>query len=66
MKRLITLSAIAALALFVGCTSNYKDNRGFVKVDNGQFVLDGKTLSYVGTNFLYGPLIASEGRGGNR
>ena len=66
MKKLITLATITVLAFFAGCTSQYRDNRGFVKVENGQFVLDGKTLSYVGTNFWYGPLIASEGRGGNR
>ena len=66
MKKLIIIAAVAAVAFFAGCTSKYRDNRGFVKVENGQFVLDGKTVSYVGTNFWYGPLIASEGRGGNR
>ena len=66
MNKLIILASIAAFALFAGCSSSYRDNRGFVKVENGQFVLDGKQISYVGTNFWYGPLIASEGRGGNR
>ena len=62
MKKLIVIATVAALAFFAGCTAQYRDLRGFVKVDNGQFVLDGKTVSYVGTNFWYGPLIASEGR----
>ena len=66
MKKLILIASIAVISFLAGCTSQYIDNRGFVKVENGQFVLDGKPISYVGTNFWYGPLIASEGRGGNR
>lgn len=54
------------LAFLSGCTCAYRDARGFVKVEDGEFVLDGRKLAYVGTNFWYGPVIASEGRGGNR
>lgn len=66
MKRLVLSVAIAALALVSGCSSGCRDSRGFVKVENGDFVLDGEKLAFVGTNFWYGPIIASEGRGGNR
>ena len=39
---------------------------GFVKVKNGQFIRDGKPYYYIGTNFWYGVILGSEGRGGNR
>ena len=38
---------------------------GFVTVENGQFIRDGKPFTYIGTNFWYGPILASEGRGGD-
>ncbi|MBR2128492.1 MAG: beta-mannosidase, partial [Bacteroidales bacterium] len=65
MKNLL-ISAIAVLVLMCGCSTKYIDERGFVKVEDGEFVLDGKVLSFVGTNFWYGPILGSEGRGGNR
>ena len=37
----------------------------FVTVQDGHFVRDGKPCTYVGTNFWYGPILASEGRGGD-
>ncbi|MBE6241202.1 MAG: beta-mannosidase [Bacteroidales bacterium] len=56
---------------FCGCSSNVKKTedskyRGFVTVQNGEFVRDGEKVTFVGTNFWYGPIIASEGRGGDR
>ncbi|KAA6318802.1 mannan Endo-1 4-beta-mannosidase, partial [termite gut metagenome] len=38
----------------------------FVHVENGQLFKDGKPYYYVGTNFWYGAILASEGEGGNR
>lgn len=38
----------------------------FVQVRDGHFVRDGKPYYYVGTNFWYGAILASEGQGGNR
>lgn len=56
----------AAVAVFAGCASEAPKEVGFVKVEDGKFVRDGEELTFVGTNFWYGPIIASEGRGGNR
>lgn len=37
----------------------------FVTVQDGQFVRDGKPYTYVGTNFWYGPILASDAEGGD-
>jgi len=60
-----------SLMFFCGCSSSVKKtedskDRGFVTVQNGEFVRDGEKVTFVGTNFWYGPIIASEGRGGDR
>ena len=39
----------------------------FARVENGRFVLPGDSPSYfVGTNFWYGPILGSQGEGGDR
>lgn len=65
MKKLI-FSLLTAIAAVCACSMHVDVAPEFVKVVNGQFVRGEDTLSFVGTNFWYGPLIASEGRGGNR
>ncbi|MBR5104649.1 MAG: beta-mannosidase [Bacteroidales bacterium] len=65
MKKLI-FSVLATMAVVCACSVRNDDTSEFVRVVNGQFVLGEDTLSFVGTNFWYGPLIASQGRGGNR
>ena len=65
MKKLI-FSVLAAAAVVCACSVRCERSSEFVRVENGQFVRGEDTLSFVGTNFWYGPLIASEGRGGNR
>jgi mannan endo-1,4-beta-mannosidase len=37
----------------------------FVSVQDGQFLRDGKPFTYIGTNFWYGPILASDGEGGD-
>ena len=64
--RLKVIFYAIAIALAASCPSPKKGNEGFVKVEDGQFVLNGRTINFVGTNFWYGPIIASEGLGGNR
>ncbi len=37
----------------------------FTRVSDGHFLRHGQPYTFVGTNFWYGPILASEGRGGN-
>ena len=63
MKRLFLL---LITALFIsGCNTNTETNK-FAKVENGQFIVDGKPYYFVGTNFWYGSILGSTGEGGNR
>ena len=50
----------------VSCGHEKKDGDDFIRVENGHFVRNGKPYYYVGTNFWYGAILASEGNGGNR
>ena len=50
-----------AILLAAGCARE----ASFVRVEEGHFLRDGKPYTFVGTNFWYGPILASEGRGGN-
>ena len=59
-SKLATLACAALLA--IGCSQAPT----FVSVKDGAFVRDGKPCTYIGTNFWYGPILASEGRGGDR
>lgn len=61
------------LFLLAGCGATAVTRRsvggpldGFVTVRDGRFFCQGKPYRYVGTNFWYGPILASEGTGGDR
>ncbi len=60
--------SLAALlfAAFVGCSQPAEDASPFVSVENGQFIRNGKPYYFVGANFWYGAILASQGQGGNR
>ncbi|MDE6862502.1 MAG: cellulase family glycosylhydrolase [Alistipes sp.] len=60
--------AIVAVALTIGCSTPPQDSGagGFVGVERGQFIRGGKPYYFIGTNFWYGPILASQGEGGNR
>lgn len=68
MKKIIQRS-IFPLLLGVGCVTalfRVMANDGYVRVNDGQFTIDGKEYRFIGTNFWYGAILASEGRGGDR
>lgn len=61
MKRFIIL--ISCVISAIGMLA--QDN-AFVKVHDGQFVRHGEPYYYIGTNFWYGPILASDTEAGNR
>ena len=72
MKKIILIVVLLLVAV-VACLwwINKKDKNEqaedkFVKVVDGHFHRNGKPYYYVGTNFWYGAILGSEGRGGNR
>jgi len=61
--------AIALLALTFGSCAKKATTESapeFVTVKDGKFFLGDKEYRYVGANFWYGAILASEGQGGNR
>lgn len=66
MNRSLICYALVAM-LFSSCASRTHDSKKeFIRVENGRFMKDGKPYYYVGANFWYGAILASEGQGGNR
>ena len=65
MKKIFSLMAIMFAAFaFVSCKGGKTDSaEKFVRVADGHFVRNGKPYYYVGTNFWYGAILGSEGRG---
>ncbi|MBR6250934.1 MAG: beta-galactosidase [Bacteroidales bacterium] len=69
MKVFTTLSLLAICILIACQTINYNTQKNsiYVGVDNsGHLLKDGKYYYYVGTNFWYGAILASQGEGGDR
>ena len=62
MKLFTPLFAVALLVL--SCKA--EDFSSFVKVEDGRFVCEDYPSHFVGTNFWYGAILASEGEGGDR
>lgn len=68
------LAAVSAIAISScggaggGKSSTDTENgmADFVTVRDGEFRLGDSTYRFIGTNFWYGPILASEGRGGDR
>ncbi len=61
-KKLLSVLALVAVMLS-SCVST---ETAYVRVKDGKFYQGEKEYRYVGTNFWYGAILASEGRGGNR
>ena len=62
MKRVQKALLMGVLALSAAGCAHVNP---FVTVQDGQFIRNGKPYTFVGTNFWYGPILASEGRGGD-
>ena len=59
--RIILLLVVAVVVM--ACQQTAKQTASpFVTVEDGHFVKDGKPYYYVGTNFWYGAILASEGQ----
>ena len=58
--------AIMVAACVMACHQRVAEASDFVRVENGHFVRGGQPYYYVGTNFWYGAILASEGQGGDR
>ncbi|MGD9991662.1 MAG: cellulase family glycosylhydrolase [Salinivirgaceae bacterium] len=52
--------------LFFQCHPDVKKNVEFITVQNGQFIKNNKPYQFIGTNYWYGALIASDTVGGDR
>lgn len=63
MRSSVSAVALMAVALILSCGRSHTDA---VAVQDGQFIKNGEPYYFVGTNFWYGPILASEGTGGNR
>lgn len=61
---------LAASVLLTSCGNKTKtsepDNQGFVTVKDGRFYLNDSVYNFIGTNFWFGAILGSEGRGGDR
>lgn len=63
-KNMRYLSILFVAMFFAACNRNVSEPVSeFVIVEDGHFVKNGKPYYYVGTNFWYGAILASEGQG---
>lgn len=67
MKRVAYLYVVMALAALIGCQSNQsRTDLEFVTTRNGRFYRGETEYKFIGANFWYGAVLASEGQGGDR
>jgi len=64
MIRLLFVGMLMLMGLAADAMQNGPSD--FVTIENGHFARDGKPYYYIGTNFWYGPILASTGQGGDR
>ncbi len=71
MRNMKQIFLLLTAALLLGACNTKKtaeqteEALRYVTVKNGEFYLGDKPYRFVGTNFWYGPILASEGRGGD-
>ena len=57
-------SAIALSLIIISCTG--RGGSDIISIEDGQFIKHEQPYYFIGTNFWYGPILASEGSGGDR
>ena len=60
-----TITAFLGLSFLLSACSAVDTVSPFVRVENGRFIRSGQPYTYIGTNFWYGPILASDGQGGD-
>ena len=65
MRTTLNVAILAAMTLFASACGSPTESSPFVRVENGHFIRNSRPYSYIGTNFWYGPILASKGEGGN-
>ena len=66
MKTKFILNIVFSL-LFLSCANAKPEkDKEFVRIENGYFMIGDSVYRYIGTNFWYGAILGSEGRGGDR
>ena len=68
MKRIAYFLAAIALAGVYACQQSGKtaESTDYVQVRDGKFYRGTEEYKFIGTNFWFGAILASEGQGGNR
>jgi mannan endo-1,4-beta-mannosidase len=61
-----TIFTLIVLLAIYSCKPGIKPENKFIKVENGQFIKEGKPYYYIGTNYWYGAILGSTGESGNR
>lgn len=65
MKKIIYIPVLILLVI-MGCNTKKSTESSFVTRQGHQFIWNNKPYYFVGTNYWYGGILASEGRGGDR
>ena len=65
IKQTLKTVLFAGISFLAAACVPHSEPSAFVRVEDGHFVRNDRSYSYIGTNFWYGPILASEGRGGD-
>ena len=67
MKRLLSLLATTAVLLLINCSDvGQRNTLTFVTTHEGKFYRGSEEYKFIGANFWFGAVLASEGQGGDR